>query len=239
MKKPVGYIYSACEFLTIELIQRIEEAHKEYKAVGVGVYSDEFFLNQNGRNPIKSYNDRSKLVKALKGVDFVFKVDSENEIKEFPMEMDESTKIDFPKPYHVAYAPGTYDLFHEGHLEHLREVKAVCDILIVGVNSDELVWKNKKKKTKISEDERCNIIAKLDFVDYSFIIRKNLKSYETQQCTKLSGKPVDVIFFGSDLRNVDVHNDTNIPILFTERDPLLMQIRSSTYYRKILEKLSH
>ena len=40
MKKPVGYICEPCEILTIELIQRIEEAHKEFKVVGVGIYSD-------------------------------------------------------------------------------------------------------------------------------------------------------------------------------------------------------
>lgn len=237
MKKAIGYICAPCEFITVELIQRIEEAHKKFKVVGVGVHSDNFFLQQNGRKPIKKYEDRSNLVKALKGVDFVFELDSENDIDISDLPIDTTTSIDFPKQYRVAYAPGTYDLFHEGHLEHLKEVRTLCEILIVGVNSDEVVWKNKAKKTKISEKHRLNIISNLDFVDYSFIIEKNLKSYEVQRCTELCGLPVDVIFFGSDIRNVDIHNDTNVPILFTERDPVLMKMRSSTYYRKVLEEL--
>ena len=151
MKKAIGYICAPCEFITVELIQRIEEAHKKFKVVGVGIHSDNFFLQQNGRKPIKKYEDRSNLVKALKGVDFVFELDSENDIDISDLPIDTTTSIDFPKQYRVAYAPGTYDLFHEGHLEHLKEVRTLCEILIVGVNSDEVVWKNKAKRTKISE----------------------------------------------------------------------------------------
>lgn len=238
MKKPVGYICEPCEFLTIELIQRIEDAHKEFKTVGVGIHSDDFFVELNGRNPIKTYEDRASLVSALKGVDFIFELTSKEDLDSSNITYTSVvSSVELPKPYHVAYAPGTYDLFHEGHMSHLKEVKSLCDILVVGVNSDSLVWDNKKKKTKVKENERLDVVKNLDFVDYVFLIEKNQKSYEIKCCTDLVNEPVDVIFFGSDLRNADVHNDTKIPILFTERDPILMKRRSSSYYRQVLEEL--
>lgn len=188
--------------------------------------------------PIKPFSDREKLIKSLKGVDFTFELNSEQDLLPEIEIISQNDLLDIKK-YHVGYAPGTYDLFHEGHLEHLFEVKSLCDILIVGVNSDDLVWKNKKKKTKLDEKTRITIVQNLNFVDYAFLVKTNNKSVANSWAKKHVGHAIDVIFLGSDLKNQDLHNQSGIPVIFTERDPVLMKKRCSTYYREVISKLQN
>jgi len=65
----------------------------------------------------------------------------------------------------IGYVPGTFDLFHVGHLNLLKNAKSVCDILIVGVTTDELCEKVKNKKTIINFTERCEIVKAIKYVD--------------------------------------------------------------------------
>ena len=53
----------------------------------------------------------------------------------------------------IGYTSGVYDLFHIGHLNLIKNAKGLCDKLIVGVTSDELV-SYKKKKAVIGHEER-------------------------------------------------------------------------------------
>lgn len=64
----------------------------------------------------------------------------------------------------IGYTTGVYDLFHIGHLNLLRNAKSMCDKLIVGVTTDELVG-YKNKRSVIPFTERMEIVRSIRFVD--------------------------------------------------------------------------
>ena len=64
----------------------------------------------------------------------------------------------------IGYTTGVYDLFHVGHLNMLRDAKSLCDKLIVGVSTDEVV-KYKHKKSVIPFNERIRIVRSIKYVD--------------------------------------------------------------------------
>ena len=65
----------------------------------------------------------------------------------------------------IGYTQGTFDMFHIGHLNLLRNAKAQCDYLVVGVNSDELVKEYKKMATIVPVRERMEIVGAIRYVD--------------------------------------------------------------------------
>lgn len=64
----------------------------------------------------------------------------------------------------VGYTTGVFDLFHIGHVRVLRNAKAMCDRLIVGVTNDELV-SYKNKRSVIPFEERLEIVQSCRYVD--------------------------------------------------------------------------
>ncbi|MBC8180087.1 adenylyltransferase/cytidyltransferase family protein [candidate division KSB1 bacterium] len=64
----------------------------------------------------------------------------------------------------IGYTAGVFDLFHVGHIKILQRAKSMCDKLIVGVTTDELV-SYKLKKAVIPFEERIEIVSNIKYVD--------------------------------------------------------------------------
>lgn len=69
------------------------------------------------------------------------------------------------KKFKVGYTTGVFDLFHIGHLNILKRAKEMCEHLIVGVSTDELVLSYKQKTPAIPFDERIAIVEAIKYVD--------------------------------------------------------------------------
>lgn len=67
----------------------------------------------------------------------------------------------------IVFTNGCFDLIHAGHIDYLSKAKAMGDVLIVGLNSDDSVKRLKGKMRPILiEPERSFILSNLTPVDY-------------------------------------------------------------------------
>jgi len=70
----------------------------------------------------------------------------------------------------IVFTTGVFDLLHYGHGKYLLEVKKYGDFLVVGIDSDELVKKNKGEDRPINkETRRAFLISLFSCVDISII----------------------------------------------------------------------
>lgn len=115
----------------------------------------------------------------------------------------------------VGYTTGTFDMFHVGHLNILMRSKELCDYLIVGVSTDELVLDYKHHLPVISFNERMEIIRNVSYVDEVVpqTNRDKMAAYEQYK--------FDLMFVGNDWKG---------DILFEEVEKKLIEQGSKVIY---------
>lgn len=66
----------------------------------------------------------------------------------------------------VVFTNGVFDLLHPGHVRYLQQAGALGDLLVIGINTDASVRRNKGPERPITpEAERAEVLAALDCVD--------------------------------------------------------------------------
>lgn len=105
------------------------------------------------------------------------------------------------KKYKIGYTTGVYDMFHIGHLNLLRRAKEQCEVLIVGVTTDELCYCRKKKYPIINERERMAIVEAIRYVD------KVIFQSDMNKLRLVRELGADAVFVGSDWKGTDVWNN--------------------------------
>ena len=114
--------------------------------------------------------------------------------------LDSSIDMNSKKPIGnmiVGYTTGVYDMFHIGHLNLIKRAKKLCDFLIVGVSTDELVRHDKNKTPIVPFNERCAIVASCQYVDMVVpqVNKDKLAAWQSFQFNKM--------FVGSDWQGTD------------------------------------
>ncbi len=68
----------------------------------------------------------------------------------------------------IVFTNGVFDLLHVGHVRYLQEARALGDLLVVGVNSDESVRILKGPTRPLqNESDRAEILAALGAVSFT------------------------------------------------------------------------
>jgi len=96
----------------------------------------------------------------------------------------------------IGYTTGVYDLFHVGHVNVLRNAKAMCDKLIVGVTIDELVL-YKGKRSVIPFNERIEVIRACKYVDVA------IPQNDMDKVTAAKKNHANMLFVGDDWFDTD------------------------------------
>ena len=69
---------------------------------------------------------------------------------------------------------GCFDIIHAGHVQYLTEAARLGDVLVVGINSDDVVHKLKGPDRPVqNEKDRLLVAGALRMVDCAFIFREN------------------------------------------------------------------
>jgi len=92
----------------------------------------------------------------------------------------------------LGYTTGVYDLFHIGHARLLNKAKLLCDKLIVGISTDELVKKYKKRSPLIPFEERAEIVSNIRCVDI-VVPQNSMDKFDAWNRYKF-----DIMFVGDD-----------------------------------------
>lgn len=100
----------------------------------------------------------------------------------------------------LGYTTGVFDLFHVGHVNLLRNARALCDKLIVGVTVDELVaYKN--KRAVIPFPERIEVVRACRYTDVA-ISQESMDKFAIWEKIRF-----DVMFVGDDWYKSDRWNE--------------------------------
>ena len=108
----------------------------------------------------------------------------------------------------VVYTSGTFDMLHANHIKMIEYARSLGDILIVGVNTDELV-ESYKSQPIIPFDERIALVKALKYPD---IVIPQHSLDHTDKVKKLN---FDVFVVGDDwVGKYDYLKDLGVDVVY-------------------------
>jgi choline-phosphate cytidylyltransferase len=109
---------------------------------------------------------------------------------------------------------GTFDLFHEGHLNILKRAKELGDYLIVGITSENYDKSRGKLNVIQSLSERIENVRKTGLADLIIV-----EEYEGQKIDDIQRYRVDLFVIGSDWRGKFDYLKEYCEVIYLDRTP--------------------
>ncbi|UCH46327.1 MAG: D-glycero-beta-D-manno-heptose 1-phosphate adenylyltransferase [Nitrospiraceae bacterium] len=98
----------------------------------------------------------------------------------------------------IVFTNGCFDLLHIGHIRYLTEAKRLGDVLVIGLNSDSSVSAIKAGRPINTEDNRSEVLAALEMVDYVTLF------HEDTPYALIKELQPDVLVKGADWQREDI-----------------------------------
>lgn len=127
----------------------------------------------------------------------------------------------------IVFTNGCFDIIHAGHVKYLQEAKALGDVLIVAVNSDDSVRRLKPHRPIVGQAERAIVLSALAAVDYVLIFDE-----DTPLETIMALRP-DVLVKGGDWKKEAIVGSALVPEVYSL--PYIEGMSTTGIINKILE----
>jgi D-beta-D-heptose 7-phosphate kinase/D-beta-D-heptose 1-phosphate adenosyltransferase len=99
----------------------------------------------------------------------------------------------------VGFTNGCFDILHYGHVSYLRETRAHCDRLVVGLNSDTSVKILKGESRPVhDENSRAAVLSALGVVDMVVLFGAENNGDDNTACALIERLQPDIYFKGGD-----------------------------------------
>ena len=106
----------------------------------------------------RKYTSTVNMLELFKKVNFVFTESNCHILKKYLLEQK------------IVFTSGCFDLLHEGHIEILKKGKELGDILVVALNDDGSIKKNKGETRPINKlNTRLSILSSIKYVDFIIV----------------------------------------------------------------------
>lgn len=117
----------------------------------------------------------------------------------------------------IGFTASTFDLLHAGHVLMLKEARANCDYLIVGLQTDPTIDRPSKNKPVQSITERFIQLSGVRYVDEIIVYATEADLMEI-----IKGFNITTRFVGEEYRDVDFTGkqyclDNNINLFYNNR----------------------
>ena len=131
----------------------------------------------------------------------------------------------------IGYTTGVFDMFHIGHLNLLARAREMCDRLIVGVSTDEVVREYKHHDPIIPFEERMAIVRAIRYVDEA-VPQTSMDKFEAWKRLHF-----DSLFHGNDWKGSAMYNEVEAKLKAVGVEVVYFPYTSGTSSTLLSERL--